>query len=142
MLKKLCINLANSCSYNSSSFLYYSYLDTSPVNLICRSIYSLEKITRGWTQHNCAGMLRGTHKGIGQSKGQQARHAHAAAGRTVSGIRNGICSRHSHRRRIRIRICILICIRIQLRVAVGATVRQSKAENFHIAVMKTQNARI
>lgn len=81
-------------------------------------------------------MLRGTHKGIGQSKGQQARHAHAAAaaGRTVSGIRNGICSRHRHRRRIR--------IRIQLRVAVGATVRQSKAENFHIAVMKTQNARI
>lgn len=89
-------------------------------------------------------MLRGTHKGIGQSKGQQARHAHAAAaaGRSVSGIRNGICSRHSHRRRIRIRICILIRIRIQLRVAVGATVRQSKAENFHIAVMKTQNARI
>lgn len=92
-------------------------------------------------------MLRGTHKGIGQSKGQQARHAHAAAaGRSVSGICNGICSRHRHRRRIhihiRIRILIRIRIRIQLRVAVGATVRQSKAENFHIAVMKTQNARI
>lgn len=113
----------------------------SPFDRICRAVYSLEKITRGWTQHNCAGMLRGTHKGIGQSEGQQTRHGHAAAaGRTVSDIRNGVCSRS----RIRIRICILIRIRIriQLRVAVGATVRQSEAENFHIAVMKTQYARI
>lgn len=93
-------------------------------------------------------MLRGTHKGIGQSKGQQARHGHAAAAcRTLSaiaGIRNGIRSRRRcrHRHRIRICICIRIRIRIQLRVAMGATVRQSEAENFHIAVMKTQNARI
>lgn len=89
-------------------------------------------------------MLRGTHKGIGQSKGQQARHGHAAvACRTLSGIagiRYGIRSRR--RCRHRICICICICIRIQLRVAMGATVRQSEAENFHIAVMKTQNARI
>lgn len=59
-------------------------------------LYSLEEITRGWTQDNCTGMLRGTHKGIGQSKGQQARHGHAAACRTLSAIasiRNGIRSR-------------------------------------------------
>lgn len=86
--------------------------------------YSLEKVARGGSQDNRARMLRGPHKWIGQPKGQQHRSSHGAAAPSSG--------------------CVWkrIGIRIQLLIAMWTNVGQDEAEDFHVAVMKAQNARI